>query len=123
MRNRKCQDGRMTRGFPPSRIQAWALKAHELAEHDETVDVALVIAYSAWEALQCRVLSTALRRQGYSLKVGHAFLGQSRLNDGLNMRQLAPIILGQHPHQMRDVGREWKAVEAWSKQRNGLVEA
>ena len=111
----------MPRGFPPHRIRQWTLTAHELAESDTTVDVGFVVACSAWEALQGRILAVALYRQGYAMAVAHDFLGSNVLNDRTMVKAQFAIILGKPPHQTSGLSEHWKALEAWTPYRNGLV--
>ena len=108
-------------GFPPHRIRQWTLTAHELAESDTTVDVGFVVAFSAWEALQGRILAVALYRQGYAMAVAHDFLGSNDLNDRTMVKAQFAIILGKLPHQTSGLSEHWKALEAWTPYRNGLV--
>lgn len=111
----------MPRGFPPQRIRQWTDVAHELAASDATVDVALVVAYSAWEALQGRTLAVALFRQGFSISVAHEFLGSTNLNDRKMVKQQFQTVLGRDPQQISGVSSHWRALNEWSHHRNGLV--
>lgn len=95
--------------------------ALQLAERDDSVDASLIVAYASWEALQCRVVAAALRRQGYAMRVAHEFLGQTTLNDRQPVSKIAPLVLGRRPQQIPDAGTHWQAIEAWSTHRNGLV--
>lgn len=100
----------MPRGFPPQRIRQWTQTAHELAESDATVDVGFLVAYSAWEALQGRILAVALFRQGFAMSVAHEFLGSSDLNDRQMVKKQFAAILGRPPHQtsgLSATGRCW----------------
>lgn len=111
----------MPRGFPPNRIRQWTQTAHELASSDSTVDIGFVIAYSAWEALQGRILAVALYRQGYTMSVAHEYLGNSDLNDRRMVKSQFSVILGKPPQQTSGLGGHWKALDAWATYRNGLV--
>jgi len=111
----------MPRGFPPSRIRLWTQTAHELAERDATVDVAFVVAYSAWEALQCRILAVALFRQGFSMSVAHDYLGRSDLNDRKMVKSQFAAILGRPPQQTSGLSAHWNTLDAWTSHRNALV--
>ncbi len=111
----------MPRGFPPHRIRQWTDVAHELAASDSTVDVALVVAYSAWEALQGRILAVALYRQGFSISVAHEFSGSTNLNDRKTVKQQFQTVLGRDPQQITGVSSHWRALNEWSHHRNGLV--
>ena len=111
----------MPRGFPPQRIRQWTQTAHHLAESDSTVDIAFVVAYSAWEALQSRILAVALYRQGYSMAVAHEFLGSNDLNDRQMVKSQFKAVLGRPVHQTSGLSAHWTALDAWTRYRNGLV--
>ena len=111
----------MPRGLPPHRIRQWASTASSLAESDSTVDVGFIVAYSAWEALQCRILAVALVKQGYSIAVAHEYLGSSQLNDRQYVKHQFSAILGRAPQQTSGLSVHWKILDSWSHHRNGLV--
>ena len=111
----------MPRGFPPQRIRQWTDTAQMLAESDATVDVGFVVAYSAWEALQGRILAVALFRQGFAMSVAHEFLGSNDLNARKMVKDQFAVIFGRPPHQTSGLSAHWRALDGWTRYRNGLV--
>lgn len=101
----------MPRGFDPARINSWLDQAEYLSSKSATADLGFLIAFTSWEALQCRILAIALRQQGYSMAVSHEYLGKTVHNDRLGVRKIFEFVLLKPPAQTKGLGKGWQVIE------------